>query len=83
MDRFGLPLRICSNFAKEHVPIKDHIEVVWVGTKNPCLIRSSTKNQVNELMMDNIFGVTSNLFFFYEMLLSTCLFDFFLCSLCE
>jgi hypothetical protein len=81
MDRFGLPLRICS-FVKEHVPIKDHIEVVWVGTKNSYLSRFSTKNQVNELMMDNICGVTGNLFF-NEVLLSTCLFDFFLCSLCK
>jgi hypothetical protein len=82
MDRFGLPLGICSNFAKDHVPIKDHIEVVWVGTKNPYLTRSSTKNQVNELMMDNIFGGDIKPFFLWSVIIHLFVW-LFLCSLCE
>jgi hypothetical protein len=34
MDRFGLPIMICFDFVKEHVPIKDHIEVVSRNQKS-------------------------------------------------
>jgi len=52
----GPPPRILFYFAKNRVLIKDHIEVMQEKTRNPYLIRSSTKNQVSE-WMDNIWCV--------------------------
>jgi hypothetical protein len=46
VEKFGTPLRVRSNFASEHVLIRQFMEEAWADTRNPFLEASSVHNQV-------------------------------------
>ena len=46
VEKFGCPLQIHSNFAKEHVLIKEHIGRERAGTQVPYIMGSFVRNQV-------------------------------------
>jgi hypothetical protein len=49
VHKFGGPLRVKSDFASEHVLIRQLMEQVRPETRNPFLVGSSVHNQVREI----------------------------------
>jgi hypothetical protein len=46
VDKFGTPLSVHSDFALEHVLIRQFMEEARADTRNPFLVASSVHNQV-------------------------------------
>ena len=57
VQKFGTPLRICSNFVAEHVFICEYMEEAQVDTRNPFLVGSSVHNQISSVFF-NAFHVS-------------------------